>query len=114
MIKVKLFKGMGRGLVSCKDLKKGQVVHIAEIIHLNPKDAKTVSKTLLGSYVYALVGNSVGIALGLGSLFNHAEDNNVNFEVILRKGRYMIKYTARKDIRVGQQLFLNYGYNPRG
>lgn len=114
MLKVKLFKGMGRGLVSCKPIKKGQVIHIAEIIHLNPKDAKTVSRTLLDSYVYAIKGQSVGIALGLGSLFNHAEDNNTNFEVILRQNRYMIKYTAKRDIKKGEQLFLNYGYTPKG
>jgi uncharacterized protein len=112
MLKIKLFKGMGRGLVSVKPVKRGQVVHIAEVIHLSRKDAKTVSKTLLDSYVYDLGSGTVGIALGLGSLFNHKQDNNIDFKIKSKAGRKLIYYVANCNIPAGQQLFLNYGYEP--
>lgn len=112
MIKVKLFKGMGRGLVTTKSITKGQVLFEVETIPLNRRDTALADKTFLGSYIYCLGRGKSCVALGLGSLFNHAENENVAFKVVFKSGRYFIKYTAVSNIKAGEQLFLNYGYQP--
>ncbi len=112
MLSIKVFKGLGRGLVATKNIKKGTIVHVAEVIHLNRKDSKIVARTFLDSYVYCLGNGTVGLALGLGSLFNHNEQNNVEFTVKTKAGRKVISYKAISNIPAGSQVFLNYGYDP--
>ena len=112
MIKIKTFKGLGRGLVTTKPIKKGSVILTVETIELNRKDSKIITQTLLDCYNYATSHGKSCIALGLGSLFNHSENENVDFSIIKRRGRIMIQYTALRHIKAGQQLFINYGYDP--
>lgn len=112
MLQVKEFKSMGRGLISMKRITRGNVFLIVETIVLNRKDSKLVEKTLLGSYIYDVGHGKSCLALGHGSLFNHSDNENVDFTVYKKQDRYFIKYTALRDIEPNEQLFINYGYNP--
>lgn len=112
MLKVKCFPKMGRGLIATQTIRKGQIVHTAELIQLSRKDAKTVSRTLLDSYVYCLGSGTVGLALGLGSLFNHRLEPNTEYSIITKAGRKCIQYKATMNIKAGEQLFIDYGYDP--
>lgn len=112
MITVKVFKIMGRGLVSTKPIKKGQVYMQVEILEFNRKDSNMLDKTLLGSYVYDLGAGRSCIALGHGCLFNHSDQENTDFNFVKKQGRLMIQYKALRNIKAGEQLFINYGYNP--
>lgn len=117
MIKVKNYYAMGRGLYTTKKIKRGTLFMTCETIYLNEKDSKIVQKTLLNSYVYdAKYKNGSCLALGLGSLYNHDKNPNVEYNIVLTghpaEPRCMIEYTTLRDIEPGEQLFIDYGYEP--
>lgn len=95
-----------------RPFKAGRTILRCEVIVLNQKDTKIVDQTILGSYIYDLGRGKSAIALGFGSLFNHNVNANVDYEIEIRNNRIMIKYTANRSILPGEQLFINYGYNP--
>lgn len=113
------YPGMGRGLVATQDIRQNTVIHIADLLELNKKDSKLVQKTKLTNYVYDLGYGKSAIALGFGSLFNHSENENVDFKLVKIKSknsptRTVIVYTTNRLIQEGDQLFINYGYDPNG
>lgn len=101
---------MGRGLVAAKDFKKGQIVESSHIIVLDIDDHKTLQPTLLNLYVFEWRGNDVAVALGNGSLFNHAKPANVTYSNDYKHEK--IVFRALRRIKKGEQLFVNYGYDP--
>ena len=47
--------------------------------------------------------------LGNGSIFNHHDNNNVNYYYMGNKGFFI--YKANKDIKKGDEMYINYGPN---
>jgi SET domain-containing protein len=45
--------------------------------------------------------------LGNGMIYNHAKNNNINYEVDVEN--MMFEYTANKEIKKGEELLINYG-----
>ena len=48
------------------------------------------------------------VVLGEGALINHADDSNLSYGLIDLEGRKMMNFKAKRDIRKGEQLFINY------
>lgn len=109
---VKEFPGLGRGVVAISTIKKGCLFHIADLIELNKSDSLLLQDTLLANYVYDLGRGKTGLALGFGSLFNHSEIPNVSYAVVKENKRKVIIYCSLKQIKAGDQLFIDYGYQP--
>ena len=110
MLKVKKTKRLGRGVFTTAPIKKGQMVELSPLVVIEKaRDSKAIENTLLGRYTYAYKKTSA-IALGLGSLFNHNTSPNLDWKV-LEKSCEVI-FWADRDISAGEQLFINYGYNP--
>lgn len=95
----------GRGLYAAKEIKTGEVIEICELILLNPGEVKET----LEAYVYQYSKEKVAIALGNGSLLNHSDQSNSEFTFNYRKRLLRIK--AKKRIRPGQEITINYGYD---
>ena len=47
--------------------------------------------------------------LGNGMIYNHASDNNINWE--FNYENLTFEFSANKDIQAGEELFINYGEN---
>ena len=112
MLIIKNTKKYGRGVFTQSDIKANTLIDIAPLIVIKDKtEIKHILNGLLGSYVYAYGPKDeyVAIAGGVGSFFNHSEDNNVYWKFNTKKQQ--IQYYSNQDIKAGQQLFLNYGYN---
>lgn len=113
---VSWFKTGGRGVQALTNFRKGEQVMTAEVIEFPVKENKLVHKTVLDRYVYELNNRKIGLALEYGSLLNHSDDNNLDSEVVkVGTGifeRYIIEYTATRDINFGEQLTIDYGYDP--
>lgn len=109
---IKNVPGMGRGVIANKDLRKGETVEVAPVLVMTKYEHSILSSTILNSYVYAWDDRkgSVAIAFGIGSLFNHDDNSNVTYALNLKDKT--IKYTATRSIKKGEQLFIDYGYNP--
>lgn len=108
MITIKKTKKYGRGIFANKNIKKGTIVEISELITIDStKEDKMVSSTKLKHYLY-LYKDTSALALGLGSLFNHSNHPNVSWK--MNEKNKTIVFKVNQDIEKGQQLFIDYGY----
>ncbi|KAG6376943.1 hypothetical protein JVT61DRAFT_977 [Boletus reticuloceps] len=64
--------------------------------------------TLLDHYTFNSRDGRMALALGLGSLFNHAENPNVSFSVDIVRER--IVYTSTRAIQPDEELCIFYGH----
>jgi len=102
MTEIRYTKEKGRGVFATKDIPKDTVVfsnyYVAEVI-------EKVQKTIFDRYVYDYGdGNQVVMALGEGSLINHDNNHNCDFEFV---GDQLI-FTTVKDVRTGDELTIDY------
>jgi SET domain-containing protein len=98
----------GRGVFAAKNIKKGTVIEISPVIVLTEKERKTIEKTLLFHYVFEWGNDKKKAALALGyvSLYNHSYDSNCEYE--MEFGKKLMTIKAVKDIKKGEELFINY------
>lgn len=111
MVKIKKTRKYGRGIFASEDIKKGQAVEVSPLlVFKSKKDLKRLMKTDLCRYLYDFKGKQA-LALGIGSLFNHSSSANVDWKVLHKEEK--ILFWASENIKKGQQLFIDYGYDPR-
>lgn len=97
--------GRGRGVFATRPFSRGDVVEVAPVLVLPAKQQGQLDGTLLDSYVFAW-GDSVAVAFGYGSLYNHAWSPNLEYRK--RIAEACIEFVAIADIAVGDELFTNY------
>lgn len=112
MLKIKNTKKFGRGVYAEENIAKNKLIEISPLIIIsNKNDIKKIKKTILGSYVYSYKDDKhLAIAGGVGSFFNHSSNENVYW--IFDESKQIVKYYTNRTIKKGEQLFLNYGYEP--
>lgn len=114
MVDIKKFGKMGRGLVANRKIKKGTVIEESPVIVLDDDDWSSLGRTVLNLYwfLWNETGNEHGVclALGVGSLFNHSDKPNTVYKANFKTKTLIFK--ATRDIKKGEQLFVNYGYDP--
>jgi uncharacterized protein len=95
----------GYGVFANKDYKKDDIVEINRFLEFSD------NRTGLEDYVFKshLDNTKNIIVLGNGSIFNHHDNNNVNYYFMDGKGFFM--YKANKDIKKGEEMYINYGSN---
>lgn len=108
MYKIGVSQEMGRGLYAIKDIEKYETIAIFEILLLSPKDTMTLENTDLRFYTFKVSDVQDCLVLGDGELFNHSDNANVNYELIEQDSRLKMIFTANKQIKFGEQLFINY------
>jgi SET domain-containing protein len=76
---------------------------------LNEQEAYFIlAETSLKNYVYSHSdGKSVILALGTGSLYNHRNPSNAEYDFQAKKQQMII--FAVSDIKAGDEIFINYG-----
>lgn len=110
-LKIKTTKSSGRGVFANIKIEKGEIIEISPLIIIPFFDLKKLNKTIISYYWYFFTKKECAIGLGLSSLYNHSDDNNSEF-VILNKFK-MIKIIATKEIKKGEEVRINYGYDVR-
>jgi hypothetical protein len=107
---VKRFRGLGRGVCSTVPLRRGQVVEVSPVVVIPPAEWKRLRGTLIERYVFAWgrSGRRNALPLGLGGVFNHADDPNLDWRPNLRDQSLIFR--ARRDIPAGEQLTIDYGW----
>lgn len=99
-----------RCLFAAKDIKKGKVIERCPIILVDIKDERHLEATSIRDYYFEWNSKFNAVALGYGSLYNHSYDANANFILDYRKK--MIVFKAVKDIKKGEEIFINYNGEP--
>lgn len=94
-----------RGLIATELIHKDHVIERCPAI-VYVKNTPVIEQTIFDHYVFDWDETHEALALGYGSLCNHSYEPNVkvDFEVLEKN----IIFTARRDIQIGEELFINY------
>jgi uncharacterized protein len=102
----------GRGVFTMTDIPANTVIEISPVIVLNSKERALVEKTKLYNYIFewGITKKMACIALGYVSLYNHDYNANCDYEMDFE--HKLISIRTIKEIRKGEELFVNYNANP--
>lgn len=87
--------------------RTGEVVECCPILRVSARDRAALERTGLRGYVYQRPRGAGALALGLGSLYNHASDPNAACELDLDDDCLVI--TSRRPIAAGEEITISYG-----
>ena len=95
--------GAGYGIFTSVDYKEGDIVEV------NPFREYTENYSGLEAYRHGshLTTGKHLLVLGNGSMLNHNENENLVHYYMKNKKFYV--YRAKRDIKKGEELFINYG-----
>lgn len=97
----------GRGVFTAQEIPAGSHIESCPVLVLSPEDTKQVHQTSLHDYyfLWGTKGESA-IALGFGSIYNHASAANADYEMDIENTS--IDIIALRDIAPGEEITLNY------
>ncbi len=102
----------GRGIIAIADIDADELIEICPVLVIPAGDVPLIHRTVLHDY-YFLWGDGeeqAAIALGYGSLYNHADDSNALYEMDFT--RNTLDIYAYRDIRAGEEVTINYHGSP--
>ncbi|KAI8144102.1 hypothetical protein BJV82DRAFT_608304 [Fennellomyces sp. T-0311] len=100
----------GRGVFPKQRIPRNTTVEISPVLLFSPEEYKEHGKyTVLDHYTYIWQGRQFALALGLGSMFNHANDPNVGYYKDFENK--IIRYVTIRDIEPDEELCISYGSN---
>ncbi len=109
MYNLKVTEEMGRGLYASREIWRGEIIAVCEVLLLSPNDTVAVNQTDLKHYTFKYNDLQDCLVLGDGEIFNHDDNANVSYRLELMGSRYCMVFTALNAIETGAQLFINYG-----
>jgi SET domain-containing protein len=100
--------GKGRGVFTSEDIPAGTVVEVSPVIVMDSEARKLIDQTLLHDYIFEWGPDrrQCAMALGYVALYNHATPSNCEYEMDYADA--LISVRAVRDIRAGEELFINY------
>jgi len=97
-------EGKGMGVFASDVIVKGEVIEICHIYFLNPLINDNLSAHGWGFPKGDEKPNKTFIAFGFGSVYNHCDDNNIDWEC---DGKTM-KFFATRSINVNEECCVKY------
>lgn len=100
--------GRGRGVFAAIDFCDGDLIERAPVIVIPGVEEELLERTALYNYIFAWPPEPQGsaIALGYGSIYNHARRANARY--IKRPETGVIDFVATRDIGIGEEITINY------
>ena len=73
-LRIDVSPGKGRGVFATRSFEKGDVIERCPVVVLSPDDADAADDTALQPYLYewGSDGESRGLPLGYGAIYNHS------------------------------------------
>lgn len=101
---------LGRGVYATRDYGQDELIERAPLLVISSSlDAHIISNyTKVGSYVFEYGKQSVCLGMGFVSFCNHSDQPNAYYEMT----RDHISVYALRDIKRGEQIFINYNGDP--
>lgn len=101
-------KNMGNGVFTSADIRARTVVEVSPVIVMKQKERKLLDQTLLHDYIFEWGENKrqCCMALGYVPLYNHSFLSNCEYE--MEFDTQLIRITAMRNIKKGEELFINY------
>ena len=105
-IKQSLIPNSGRGVFAEKDFKQGEVIEVCPLI---TDYKKNFEKSKIKDYTFKskFKPDQEVIVFGMCSMYNHSD----NFNVAHNQDPENMIFTAARDIKKGEELYVNYGTN---
>jgi uncharacterized protein len=111
LIEVRQVSRKGRGVFARRRIPKGAVIERVPLIVVPIGEVfGQAQRSKLADYVFKWTRNTVVIALGYGSLYNHSYQPNARF---YDEGRLTQVFAAIRDIQAGEEITVNYNGPPR-
>ncbi len=106
LIEVRKIRSKGRGIFAIAFIPEGTIFEQAPVLVMPAKEVNVAQEdTVLSHYMFAWGKNTVAVALGFGSLYNHSYSPNARYEDV--RGQ-MKNYIAIRDIQEGEEVTINY------
>ena len=98
----------GRGVFCTTKIQAGSLIEECPVILVPAEETESLTKTNLANYYFAWggTGDDAAIALGYGSLYNHARDPNAMY--VKKYDERLIAFFAIKDINPNEEITVNY------
>ena len=102
----------GRGVFTSAPIPEGAVLEICPVIVLPPEEVPVIHGTRLHDYYFSWGWNDdqCAIALGFGSLYNHAYEPNARYQVDIDDET--LEIIAIRDIAPGEEITVSYNGDP--
>ncbi len=101
-------EGMGKGVFTSEDIKAETVVEISPVVVMSEEERKLLDQTRLHDYIFEWghEKKQCCMALGFVPIYNHSYESNCEYEMDYETESISIR--AVKNIRAGEELFINY------
>ncbi|MFY8090062.1 MAG: SET domain-containing protein [Chitinophagaceae bacterium] len=105
-------KNRGKGVFATEKIKANTIIEISPVLVFSEKESRDAEKTLLYNYLFEWGDDVKKRALGLGyiSIYNHSYKANCLYEMDF--DHQTITIQTIKDIKIGEELFINYNADP--
>ena len=105
---IKDVAGKGNCVFSGLDINEGDLIEVCQTILIPKQEISILHRTVLHDYYFSWGEDmkEAAIALGFGSIYNHAVESNADF--ILDFEHNTIDIVAIDDIKAGEEITLNY------
>lgn len=106
IVKQSLIPNSGRGVFANKDFKENEIIEICPLIS---DKRENIDKSIIKDYTFKnKFKDEEVIVFGLCSIYNHSDNYNVYHD---QDNNNNMIYTAVRDIKKGEELYVNYGVN---
>lgn len=105
---VKMTEAKGRGVFAGAPIAEGTLIERCAVIVVPPEEVEKINETRLGNYHFQWGGTreASAIALGFGSLYNHAHAPNALY--VRRFEDEVIEFVSLRDIAEGEEITVSY------
>jgi SET domain-containing protein len=95
----------GRGVFALRRFEPDELIEACPVVPIPAEEATVVCATVLGHYVYEW-DDGVAMALGFGSLYNHAPAPNARYE--RDEDPAVLRVVAMQQIEAGDEVLIDY------
>lgn len=104
----------GLGVFSCREIQAGEIVEICPVVVIRDSNKSLPKEIRERVFNWGALCGELGrsaVALGYGSMYNHANPSNLNYAVV--DGIDALRFVAARRIETDEELTINYN-GPRG
>ena len=98
----------GRGVFTKVPIHANTIIEISPVVVMSAEERKLLDRTLLHDYIFEWGprNDKCCMALGYIAVYNHSYESNCEYEMDFAEETIKIK--TIKDIKAGDELFINY------
>ena len=99
---------MGNGIFTSERIKANTIIEVSPVIVMEHAERKLLDQTLLHDYIFEWGDRKKQCCMATGyvPLYNHSYNSNCEYEMQFENETITIKTV--KDIKKGEELFINY------